>query len=73
MSLKIDLKEKGRVLAHFLREYRDLLVAYYELDERVIQEAKDNILKVKGKDEIEPYYPYYLATLCEILCVYLEK
>ena len=69
MALKVDLKEKGKALAHFLKEYRDLLVAYYELDEGVVKEATDKVLKVRG-DNADPYY---MATICNLLCKLLEK
>ena len=69
MAVKVNLKEKSKALAHFLKEYRDLLVAYYGLDEEVIKKATDKVLKVRGNDAD----PYYLATICDVLCFLLEK
>jgi len=66
MSLKIDLKEKGRALAYHLREYHDLLVAYYGLDEKEISKTADKILDKKDDN------PYFVVTLCKVLYVMLE-
>ena len=67
MNLKIDLKEKGRALAYHLREYHDLLVAYYGLDEKEIKKAVNRILNKKNDN------PYFVVTLCKVLCLILEE